>query len=118
MFQGNLPQLMAAYNQWQNSQVYAAALQLSDEQRKADRGAYFKSIHRVQYDAATDKEALAGMRLLSESEGIIPALEPSHALGYLLTHRKKLKSTDTVVLCLSGRGDKDVQQVSEVLHLK
>jgi uncharacterized damage-inducible protein DinB len=45
MFQGNLPQLMAAYNQWQNQQVYAAALRLSDEQRKADRGAFFKSIH-------------------------------------------------------------------------
>nr|WP_314901605.1 DinB family protein [uncultured Deefgea sp.] len=45
MFQGNLPQLMAAYNQWQNEQVYAAALQLSDEQRKADCGAFFKSIH-------------------------------------------------------------------------
>ncbi|MBM5571225.1 MULTISPECIES: DinB family protein [Deefgea] len=45
MFQGNLPQLMAAYNQWQNEQVYTAALQLSDEQRKADRGAFFKSIH-------------------------------------------------------------------------
>ena len=45
MFKGNLPQLMAAYNQWQNQQVYAAALQLSDAERKADRGAYFKSIH-------------------------------------------------------------------------
>ena len=79
--------------------------------------AYLKSIHRVHYVAATDKEALLGMRALSENEGIIPALEPSHALGYLLKHKNKLKSSDTVTLCLSGRGDKDVQQVSEVLHL-
>ena len=79
--------------------------------------AYLKSVHRVQYVAATDKEALLGMRVLSENEGIIPALEPAHAIGYLVTHRKKLKSSDVVVLCLSGRGDKDVQQVSEVLHL-
>ena len=79
--------------------------------------AYLKSVRRVQYVAATDKEALLGMRILSENEGIIPALEPAHAIGYLFTHRKKLKSSDVVVLCLSGRGDKDVQQVSEVLHL-
>ncbi|WP_255588143.1 DinB family protein [Deefgea piscis] len=45
MFQGNMPQLMAAYNQWQNQQMYAAAASLSDAERKADRGAFFKSIH-------------------------------------------------------------------------
>ena len=79
--------------------------------------AYLKSVRRVQYVAATDKEALLGMRVLSENEGIIPALEPAHAIGYLVTHRKKLRSSDTVVLCLLGRGDKDVQQVSAVLRL-
>ncbi|WP_410497858.1 DinB family protein [Chitinibacter sp. S2-10] len=45
MFNGTMPQLMAAYNQWQNQQLYAAALQLNDEQRKADCGAFFRSIH-------------------------------------------------------------------------
>lgn len=45
MFQGNMSQLMAAYNQWQNQQMYAAAASLSDIERKADRGAFFKSIH-------------------------------------------------------------------------
>ncbi|WP_273430658.1 DinB family protein [Chitinibacter tainanensis] len=45
MFDGNLPQLMAAYNQWQNRQVYHAAAQLSEEQRQADRGAFFRSVH-------------------------------------------------------------------------
>jgi uncharacterized damage-inducible protein DinB len=45
MFQGNFVQLMAAYNQWQNAAVYAAAAKLSDAERKADRGAFFKSVH-------------------------------------------------------------------------
>ena len=45
MFQGSMPQLMAAYNQWQNQQLYDAAFQISDAQRKADCGAFFKSIH-------------------------------------------------------------------------
>ena len=79
--------------------------------------AYLKSIHRAKYVAATDKEALMGMRALSESEGIIPALEPAHALGFLLKNKNRFKSSDTIALCLSGRGDKDVQQVSEVLRL-
>ena len=79
--------------------------------------AYLKSIRRARYVAATDKEALMGMRVLSENEGIIPALEPSHALGYLIKHKDQLKRSDTVVLCLSGRGDKDVEQVSDILNL-
>lgn len=68
---------------------------------------YLKDIERVKYDSASDKEALEGFRLLSETEGIIPALESSHAIAYL----KKLKlSTDKIVIvCLSGRGDKDVE---------
>jgi tryptophan synthase beta chain len=79
--------------------------------------AYLKSIKRAEYVAATDKEALLGMRVLSENEGIIPALEPAHAVGYLVTHKRRFKSSDSIVLCLSGRGDKDVQQVSDVLAL-
>lgn len=79
--------------------------------------AYLKSIHRVEYCSATDADALTGMKILSEYEGIIPALEPSHALGYLLRHKKRFRSSDTIVMCLSGRGDKDVQQVSKVLSL-
>ncbi len=79
--------------------------------------AYLKKIGRVDYVSATDRDALAGLRLLSETEGIIPALEPSHAIGYLLRHRRRFKKSDTIVLCLSGRGDKDVEQVSKVLNL-
>ncbi len=79
--------------------------------------AYLKMIRRVKYASITDKEALVGFRALSELEGIIPALEPAHAVGYLLKYRSQFKKTDTIVLCLSGRGDKDVNQASEVLHL-
>ncbi len=79
--------------------------------------AYLQWIKRVRYVSVTDKEALLGFRALSEAEGIIPALEPAHAIGYLLRHKAQFKKTDTVVLCLSGRGDKDVDQVSKVLAL-
>lgn len=79
--------------------------------------AWLKSVKRVDYRAATDSDALLGMRTLSELEGIIPALEPSHAIGYLLRHKSRFRKSDTLALCLSGRGDKDVEQVSKVLHL-
>jgi tryptophan synthase beta chain len=73
--------------------------------------AYYKSIGRAQYFAVTDKEALKGFRLLSEAEGIIPALEPSHAIGYLIKNSSRFKKEDVVIVCLSGRGDKDVDLV-------
>jgi tryptophan synthase beta chain len=79
--------------------------------------AWLKSVKRADYVSATDGEALLGMRTLSELEGIIPALEPSHAIGYLIKNKRRFKKSDTVVLCLSGRGDKDVEQVSKVLAL-
>ena len=79
--------------------------------------AYLKKIHRVNYVTATDADALLGFKILSELEGIIPALEPAHAIGYLLKNKKRFKKTDTIVVCLSGRGDKDVTQVSKVMRL-
>jgi len=80
--------------------------------------AKLKSSGRVRYRAATDKEALEGFEFLSREEGIIPALEPAHAIGYLLKHRRtlKLKRSDVCVICLSGRGDKDVEQVSKYVR--
>lgn len=78
--------------------------------------AFLKMSGRAQYVWATDKDALIGMRALSEAEGIIPALEPAHAIGYMIRDKKRFKKSDTIVICLSGRGDKDVQQVSKVLH--
>ena len=78
--------------------------------------AYLKSAGRVKYTAVTDKEALLGFRVLSETEGIIPALEPAHAVAYLLKNRSKFKKKDVILLCLSGRGDKDVEQASKALR--
>lgn len=79
--------------------------------------AYLKSAGRAHYVSATDKEALTGLQALSRLEGIIPALEPAHAIGYLLKNRKRFRRSDTLLICLSGRGDKDVEQVSRVLAL-
>ena len=72
---------------------------------------YLKSIGRVKYEAVTDKEALSGFKMLTELEGIIPALESSHALYAAARLAKKLPKTKSVLVCLSGRGDKDIDIV-------
>lgn len=77
--------------------------------------AYFKDTGRVNYVAVGDQEALAAFALLSRTEGIIPAIESSHALAYLETLMPKTSSDQTVVVCLSGRGDKDVQMIAQVM---
>ena len=80
--------------------------------------AYFKSIGRAKYVSVTDDEALDAFQLLSEVEGIIPALESSHAIAYLAKAAKRLKKSDIAIVCLSGRGDKDVEMVSKILDRK
>ncbi len=72
----------------------------------------FKDDGLARYDSVTDDEAVAAMDLMSRTEGIIPALEPSHALAWVWRERATLAGK-TVVLCLSGRGDKDVDQIAE-----
>jgi len=79
---------------------------------------YFKSIGRAKYYSVTDKEALEGFKLLTRTEGIIPALEPSHALAYLPKLAKKAPKASIAVVCLSGRGDKDMGIVSEELKIQ
>ena len=79
--------------------------------------AWLADTGRAQYVAATDTEALEGFRLLCELEGIIPALEPSHAVLPALRLAKELGPDAIVVLNLSGRGDKDVDEVSRLLDL-
>jgi tryptophan synthase beta chain len=74
--------------------------------------AYFQESGIAEYVSVTDDEALAAMHLLSETEGIIPALEPAHALAWVVAGASTLGGS-TVVLNLSGRGDKDVAQVAE-----
>jgi tryptophan synthase beta chain len=73
---------------------------------------YYKQIGRAKYVAVTDKEALAGVKLLSKYEGIIPALESAHAIGYLTSMKRITCSKDIIVICLSGRGDKDMEIIS------
>ena len=70
--------------------------------------AYYKEIKRAIYVAVSDKEALEGFKLLSEIEGIIPALESAHAIAYLKKSGKTIKKNSVVIVCLSGRGDKDL----------
>lgn len=69
---------------------------------------------RARYVYATDKQAMRGFELLSKTEGIIPALEPSHAIGFLPSLAKKMQKNDIILVCLSGRGDKDVEQVARI----
>ncbi len=71
---------------------------------------YLKDTGRVSYDVCYDKEALDAFALLSRFEGILPALESSHTIGYLVSHKEQFAGK-RVVICLSGRGDKDMDIV-------
>lgn len=74
---------------------------------------YFNEIGRATYDSITDEEALEGFKLLSRLEGIIPALESSHAIALAQKVAAKMSPDQSLLVCLSGRGDKDVMQVKE-----
>jgi len=76
---------------------------------------HYKDSKRAEYASITDKEALEGFKLLSRTEGIIPALESSHAIAHVAKLAPKMKKDEIIVICLSGRGDKDVNQVAEFL---
>jgi tryptophan synthase beta chain len=69
---------------------------------------------RAEYVSVGDDAALAAFHRLSELEGIIPALETAHAIAYLLEHGAELASDGPILLCLSGRGDKDVAHVARI----
>jgi tryptophan synthase beta chain len=71
---------------------------------------------RAEYHAATDEEALAGFQLLAATEGIVPALEPAHAIAWVAREAgNAIPAGSTVLVTLSGRGDKDAAQVAEML---
>ena len=73
---------------------------------------FLKDSGRAQYVAVSDDEALKGFQLLSRLEGIIPALETAHAVAWIASQRGRWARNEPVLLCVSGRGDKDVAQVS------
>lgn len=77
---------------------------------------HLAATNRVAYDSITDEEALDAFQLLSQTEGIIPALESSHAIAYACKLAKHIPEDETIVINLSGRGDKDVQQVKDRLE--
>jgi tryptophan synthase beta chain len=78
---------------------------------------WLKDSGRATYVSVTDEQALEGFRLLSRLEGIIPALESAHAVSWIANNKGRWKKSDAILLCVSGRGDKDVAQVSDRLNL-
>jgi len=78
---------------------------------------YFKDSGRATYVNITDSEALDAFELLSKTEGIIPALESAHAIAYATKFAPSLGKNETVVICLSGRGDKDVHTVAKAMEV-
>ena len=75
---------------------------------------YFKDAGRAEYVTASDREALEAFSLLARTEGIIPALESAHAVAYAASLAPQLDREQVIVVNLSGRGDKDVQQVANI----
>ncbi len=76
---------------------------------------YLRDLGRVEYDYATDESVLEAFLELSRTEGIIPALEPSHAVAYVIKHAKEMNRDQVIIINMSGRGDKDVQQIAQFL---
>ena len=79
---------------------------------------FYKATGRAEYVSVTDEESVEGFKLLSEAEGIIPALEAAHAMAYIRKLAPMLDRDQTIVLCLSGRGDKDVYTIAKVLGVE
>ena len=77
--------------------------------------AYYKDAGRFEYEAATDAEALEAFQTLTRLEGLMPALESAHAVAYAMRAARRMKKSEIVVVGLSGRGDKDVHTVGQML---
>ena len=73
---------------------------------------------RVEYVSITDEDAIKAFKYCSKIEGIIPALEPSHALAYLMKIAPKMDKENLVVMNMCGRGDKDIYTIAEKLNVK
>ena len=75
---------------------------------------HLKDIGRATYDSATDDEAMQAFRMLNQTEGILPALESSHALAWVVANAPQMRSDEIVLVNLSGRGDKDINTVAKI----
>ncbi|KAF0217714.1 MAG: tryptophan synthase beta [Geobacteraceae bacterium] len=80
--------------------------------------AWLKDSGRAEYVSVTDEEALEGFKVLTQEEGILPALESSHAIAHVLRLAPTLAGDKSIVVCLSGRGDKDIQTVADAMGVK
>ena len=116
VFHGMMTKIMQdKYGQIKTSYSIAAGL---DYPGVGPELANLQESGRLTVSSATDKEALEAFEVLSKLEGIIPALESSHAIAYLLTHKKEFKAGDVIVLNLSGRGDKDIYTIASHMKIK
>ena len=106
--------LQDAFGQVSTTHSIAAGL---DYPGTGPEHSYYKSIKRATYVAINDKEAVEGFKMLSRAEGIIPALESSHAVAYLKKLVPSVKQDSIIVVCLSGRGDKDAGILQDGLKL-
>jgi tryptophan synthase beta chain len=106
--------LQDKYGQVQEAHSISAGL---DYPGVGPEHSFLKDSHRAEYVSITDTEALAGFRLLSETEGIIPALEPSHAIAHLAKIAPAMRKDEVILLGLSGRGDKDINTVMAALGM-
>ena len=100
----------------QTAQVHSVSAGL-DYPGVGPEHAWLKDIGRAEYHGITDSEALAAFQLLARTEGIIPALESSHAIAHTAKLAKQLGKDKLIVVCLSGRGDKDCEEVRRLLKM-
>lgn len=107
--------LQDEFGQIKNTHSIAAGLDYSGV---GPEHSFLMSLERANYDIATDEEAVQAFLELSRCEGIIPALEPSHALAYALKLAEKMDKDETIVVTISGRGDKDVEVIADYIGVK
>lgn len=104
--------LQDKYGQIHNTSSIAAGL---DYCAVGPEHSLLRQIKRARYHYATDKEAVEAFKILSREEGIIPALESAHAVAYAIKAAKKMKKGSIIIINLSGRGDKDMDQIEDII---
>jgi tryptophan synthase beta chain len=116
VFHGMLTYVLQDSNgQIQNTSSVSAGL---DYPGVGPEHSFLKSLKRAKYVSATDKEAVDAYLTLSKEEGILPALESAHAIAYALKLASKMKKSESIVVTLSGRGDKDVNTIADCIGEK
>jgi tryptophan synthase beta chain len=116
VFHGMLTYVLQDSNgQIQNTSSISAGL---DYPGVGPEHSFLKTLKRAQYVSATDKEAVDAFLTLSREEGILPALESSHAVAYAMKLATQMKKNQSIVVTLSGRGDKDVETIADYIGAK